>query len=107
MRFCVVTPFAVKTKKTGVIHLSQGQVIELAEEKARSFLTEGKIRKCFNTYSDVIKAVTEMFDGIVVGFIGDQNELYEERAAIMEYDGGLTKRQAEAEAANIILNHLT
>lgn len=107
MRFCVVTPFVVKTKKAGVIQLSQGQLIELAEEKALGYLAEGKLKKYVNTYSDVMKAVTEKFDGTVVGFTGDLKELLEERAAIMEYDGGLTKRQAESEAAKIILTHLS
>lgn len=32
----------------------------------------------------------------------DQVEAFEERAAIMEYDGGLSRDQAEAEAKRII-----
>ena len=31
-----------------------------------------------------------------------QREAYEERAAIMEYDGGLSREQAEAEAYRIV-----
>ena len=40
------------------------------------------------------------------GEINDQAERYEERAAIMEYDGGLSRERAEAEAAYIIYGRL-
>lgn len=32
----------------------------------------------------------------------DKQYAYEERAAIMQYDGGLTRKEAEAEAARIV-----
>lgn len=34
----------------------------------------------------------------------DQREAYEERAAIMEYEGGLTRAEAEREARKIVEN---
>lgn len=37
--------------------------------------------------------------------LGDEEiELFEERAAIMEYDGGLTRQAAESKALMIVLN---
>jgi len=40
------------------------------------------------------------------GEIDDQAEAFEERAAIMEYDGGLSRDRAEAEAEYIIYGRL-
>lgn len=113
MRYQVVTPFAVKTKKAGVVNLTQGQVVELAKEKAVSFLSEGKIKDVklltLKSYDNcnVIEKVLRTFEGKIVGFTGILKELFEERSAIMEFDGGLTKKNAEAEAIKNILNYIT
>jgi hypothetical protein len=36
----------------------------------------------------------------------NMRELFEERAGIREYDGGLSRREAETEARNDMLRHL-
>ena len=112
MRYLVVIPFAVKTKKAGTVNLSQGQVIELAEEKAAIFLTENKIKEmkeCSTGNFDVgsvVKKILNTFDGTVVGLSGPLKELYEERAAITELDGGLFREEAESSAIKTILKLL-
>lgn len=40
---------------------------------------------------------------LIAGLSGPERELFEERAAIMEIDGGLTRRAAELEALKAIL----
>lgn len=55
---------------------------------------------------NAVERVLNMFDGEVVGFIGALKELYEERAAIMQFDGGLSRDQAESLAIKITLNLL-
>ncbi len=45
---------------------------------------------------------SELGTNIRSGWTPDQVEEFEERAAIMEYDGELSRDQAEAEAARIV-----
>ena len=40
---------------------------------------------------------------LIAGLSGPERELFEERAAIMEIDGGLTRQAAELEALKAIL----
>lgn len=113
MRYQVVTPFVIKTKKAGVVNLTQGQVVELAEDKAVSFLSEGKIidvkQLTLKSYGNcnVIEKALRTFKGKIVGFTGILKELFDERSAIMEFDGDLTKERAEAEAVKNTLNYIT
>ncbi|MDL1938458.1 hypothetical protein FBQ94_05290 [Candidatus Jettenia sp. AMX1] len=109
----MMIPFSIKTKEVGIINLHQGQIIELAEEKASRFLTEYKIKevKCKNqeyaqNTKSIVEKVLEMFDGRVTGFNGHLKELFEERAGIMEFDGGLPKKQAEEASTNLILKFI-
>lgn len=71
-------------------------------------LSEGLLHNYFSYFGkneiNTIKLVLNMFDGKVVGFTGNMREFYEERAAIIEFDGGFKRVEAEAEALKFILN---
>ncbi len=85
-------------------HVCELSIINEVEEVSVVLTTNDKKRNESPSLrgGNVIEKVLSAFDGEIVGFTGALKDLYEERAAIMEFDGGLTKRQAEAEAANII-----
>ena len=59
-----------------------------------------------NTTNNICEAILNMFNGEIVGFSDALNELYEERSAIMEYDGGLTREEAEVAAKSIVVKQL-
>lgn len=56
---------------------------------------------------NAIKKILNLFDGKVVDFSGLLREQFEERAGIMEFDGGLSRESAEAEAIRNILNYIS
>ncbi len=82
MRYQVLDPFKVKTPQ-GEMQLKAGQVITLPENKAIKLIEAGKINPIPETLNDLSP---------------EQRESYEERAGIMQYDGGLSREEAEREA---------
>lgn len=82
MRYAVLEPITVK-KQGQEIELQSGQVITLPENKAIKLIEAGKINP-----------IPETLDNLSP----EQREAYEERAGIMQYDGGLSKEEAEKEA---------
>lgn len=76
MRYEVLTPFTVKTA-TRNIDLTPGQVISLRNDKASILIEAGKLLLIQDTLDE------------------NTRDTYEERAAIMEYDGGLSRVEAE------------
>lgn len=79
MRYHVLDPFKVKTSQ-GEMQLKAGQVITLSENKAIKLIEAGKINPIPETLNDLSP---------------EQRESYEERAGIMQYDGGMSKEDAE------------
>ena len=72
MKYQVIKDFTVKTSQ-GEMQLQTGQVITMPDDKAIYLIERG-----------LIKPITP-----------EQIECFEERAAIMQYDGGLSKEDAE------------
>lgn len=62
-----------------------------------SYLGQKKSKKCIEN----ILNIKVIFNADFVN--QDLKDLYEERAGIMEYDGGLSRKEAEKEALKIIL----
>lgn len=83
---------------------TEGKLNELTitsiNEKRDTVASEQRHKK-----DNLIEIVLNLFDGEVVGFTGLLKELFEERAAIMEYDGGLLRKQAESTAIKTVLKH--
>lgn len=63
---------------------------EREKEREREFLAQG--------YRDGL-------DELIAGLSAEERAEFEERAAILEYDGGLTKAEAERLALNEILSN--
>ena len=79
MRYKVLDTFKAQTTK-GEMELQAGQVITLQEDKAIKLIEAGKIKPIPETINDLSS---------------EQREAYEERAGIMQYDGGMSKEDAE------------
>lgn len=79
MKYQVLDSLKVKTQQ-GEIELQPGQVIILPENKAIKLIEAGKINPIPETLNDLSP---------------EQREAYEERAGIMQYDGGMSKEDAE------------
>ncbi len=72
----------------GLIILSKGQIINVTEDKAMILIEKGKAL-----------SLTSMLERLS----DSERELFEERAAIIEYDGGLEKERAEIEVIKQII----
>ncbi len=79
MKYQVLEVFKVKTSQREM-ELQPGQVITLPQDKAIRLLNGGKIIPIPNELPEDVK------------------KAYDERAAIMEYDGGLDREEAERQA---------
>lgn len=110
MKVVLIQDFTAQTTQ-GPRLLPAGKELDLAEDKARALITAGIAEP-----SDLPKPYLDQAGGLVIPvnaparykwWSGGQpasdtlRELYEERAAIMEYDGGLTRAEAERRAAEI------
>ena len=113
--------FEAKTT-AGTRTIAAGTVLDLGEEKARKLIAAGVARVAeavpFNPdslpYLDNRGRLVIPFDcpPKYRYWAGGQSvrdtlkEIFEERAAIMEFDGGLTREQAEEEAARIVSKYV-
>jgi len=79
MKYQVLDSLKVKTPQ-GEMQLKAGQVITLQEDKAIKLIEAGKINPIPETLNDLSP---------------EQREAYDERAGIIQYDGGLSKENAE------------
>lgn len=83
--------------------------LEVLEAKAETLpvINNGVVAANNEPYSnggDVIVKVLNMFDGEIMSINGTSKDSFEERAAILEFDGALTRKQAESAAVRIIFN---
>ena len=90
MTFEVLKEFEADTPSGNII-LREGQKIRLSKEEANSLIEEGMITPAV----DAISWLEKLSDS--------EREIFEERAAIMEFDGGLEREQAEIEAIKRII----
>ena len=87
MKYHVIEAFKVRISQVE-LELLPGQIITLACDNAEKLIAAGKIRPLDIDVSIIPEEVKED---------------YEERAAIMEYDGGLSREEAEIEAMKLVL----
>jgi hypothetical protein len=117
MKIEFITDFEARTT-TGVQLIAAGRIVELAEDKALKLIDAG-VAKAVAALPRFNPAALPYIDNrgrLVIPFdcppkfrywAGGQSvketlkEIFEERAAIMEHDGCLTKEQAAEEAARI------
>ena len=110
MKVVLLADFTAQTTQ-GPRLLPAGKELDLAEDKARALIAAGIAEP-----ADLPKPYLDQAGELVIPtnaparfkwWAGGQpardtlRELYEERAAIMEYDGGLTRAEAERRAAEI------
>lgn len=121
MKVEFIKDFEAKTT-TGTRAIVAGTVLDLAEDKANKLFAAGIVKVVesipFNPaalpYLDQRGRLVIPFDcppkyrywadGQTVQ--ETLRELFEERAAIMQYDGGLSRDQAEQEAARIVSSYV-
>ena len=122
MKIEFITDFEARTT-TGVQLISAGRIVDLADDKALKLIDAG-VAKAVATLPKFNPAALPYIDNrgrLVIPFdcpprfrywAGGQSvkdtlkEIFDERAAIMEHDGGLTKDQAAEEAARIISKYV-
>ena len=92
MKYKVLDSFKGQTKQ-GEIELKSGQTITLPGNLAVRLIEKGKIIALESI------SVTSWFERLS----DSEREVFEERSAIMEYDGGLHKELAEVEAIKRII----
>lgn len=92
MKYQVLDSFKAQTRQ-GETELKAGQIITLPEDLAGRLIETGKVRQ-LETLS-VSSWLEKLSDS--------EREIFEERAAIMEFDGGLPREQAEVEAIKRII----
>jgi len=90
MTFEVLREFEAETP-SGVLKLKEGQKVKLSKEEAIPLVEEGTITPLINVNSWLEK------------LSDSEREIFEERAAIMEYDAGMEREQAEVEAIKRII----
>lgn len=92
MKYQVVSPFTIRTPQ-GLMELAAGQNVIIPAHKAMSLVEAGRIRPGdIADHEDFFSGLTE-----------DERYIFEERAGIMEYDGGLPRDEAERLAKVIFL----
>ena len=122
MKIEFITDFEARTT-TGVQLISAGRIVDLADDKALKLIDAG-VAKSVDALPKFNPAALPYIDNrgrLVIPFdcpprfrywAGGQSvkdtlkEIFDERAAIMEHDGGLTKDQAAEEAARIISKYV-
>ncbi len=113
--------FEAKTT-TGTRAIAAGTVLDLAEDKAGKLLVAGIVKVVESVpFNPVALPYLDQRGRLVVPFdcppkyrywAGGQTVqetlrgLFEERAAIMQHDGGLSRDQAEQEAARIVSSYV-
>jgi hypothetical protein len=111
--------FEAKTT-TGIRHVSIGTVLDLVEDKARRLIAAG-VAVLVTPFNPESLPYMDKRGRLITPFncppkyrywAGGQSiketlkEIFEERAAIMEFDGGLTREAAEEEAARIVTRYV-
>ncbi len=92
MKILMTSDITIKTKK-GIKTLNKGQVITVPDEKAKALLDKGKAIPLEPiTVTDWLERLSE-----------SERVIFEERAAIMEYDGKVEREKAEIEAIKQIM----
>jgi len=110
------------TTTAGTRTIAAGTVLDLADDKAAKLLAAGVVKVAETVpYNPLALPYLDHHGRLVVPFdcppryrywAGGQSiretlqELFQERAAIMEYDGGLPKEKAEEEAAKIVSKYI-
>lgn len=113
--------FEAKTA-TGPRPIAAGTVLDLAEEKAGKLLAAGIVKVVESVpFNPAALPYLDHRGRLVIPFdcppryrywAGGQSvratleELFQERAAIMQYDGGLSRDEAEQEAARIVSQYV-
>lgn len=117
MKIEFLTDFEARTT-TGVQLIAAGRVVDLGEDKANRLIAAGVAKAVISEprFNPDALPYIDNRGRLVIPFdcppkyrywAGGQSvrdtlkEIFEERAAIMEHDGGLTKEQAAEEAARI------
>ena len=110
MKIILLKDFTAQTTE-GARLLPAGKILDLNEEKAAALIAAeiaepaNLPRPYLDRYGELVIPVNA--PGRFKWWAGGQSasetlrELYEERAAIMEYDGGLSREDAEYQAAEI------
>lgn len=121
MKVKFVTDFEARTT-SGTRSIPAGSVLDLADDKARKLIAAGvaKIFEAIPFNPDSLPFLDHR-GRLVIPFdcppkyrywAGGQSvrdtlqEIFEERAAIMEIDGGLSRDRAEDESAKILNKHI-
>lgn len=107
---------------TGTRAIAAGTVLDLAEDKAGKLLAAGIVKVIESVpFNPAALPYLDQRGRLVIPFdcppkyrywAGGQTvqetlrELFEERAAIMQHDGGLSRDQAEQEAARIVTSYV-
>ena len=107
---------------TGTRAIAAGTVLDLAEDKASKLLAAGIVKAAESvSFNPAALPYLDQRGRLVIPFdcppkyrywAGGQTvqetlrELFEERAAIMQRDGGLSKEEAEQEAARIVSSYV-
>ncbi len=109
MNYQVIDNFTVRTPK-GIKEFTAGQIIPIDSNRADILIEKGKIEPLPEPIDQFEKAKAEISERnkLNVSYWLDklddyEREIYEERAAIMEFDGSLARERAEVEAIKIIL----
>ena len=113
--------FEAKTT-TGTRAIAAGTVLDLAEDKASKLLAAGVVKIVESvSFNPAALPYLDQRGRLVIPFdcppkyrywAGGQTvqetlkELFEERAAIMQHDGGLSKEEAEQQAARIVSSYV-
>ena len=92
MKFQVVETFKLKTPKEE-IELQPGQIISLPNSLANTLIEKGRVIPLESLF------VSSWLDKLS----DSEREIFQERSAIMEYDGGLPRELAEIEAIKRII----
>ena len=92
MKYKVLDSFKVKTTQ-GEMVLQEGQVINLPDTLAVKLIEKGRVTPLESL------SVPSWLDKLS----DSEREIFEERSAIMEYDGGLPRELAEIEAIKRII----
>ena len=92
MKYKVLDSFKGQTKQ-GEIELQPGQTVTLADNLAVKLIEKGKI-----THLESISVISWLEK-----LSASEKEIFEERSAIMEYEGGLHRELAEVEAIKRII----
>ncbi len=122
MKIEFITDFEARTS-TGVQIIFAGRVLDLGDEKALKLISAGVAKRVNGDphcnpsslpYIDTRGRLVIPFDcpNKYRYWAGGQTvrdtlkEIFEERAAIMQFDGGMTREQAEEEAARIVSKYV-